>query len=55
MDFTIVVSLVLIASGVFRLYLVRSGKLPQALSFQQYFPYVFIGAGLLMLVVALLD
>lgn len=55
MDFTIIVSLVLIASGVFRLFLIRAGKLPSGFGYQQYFPYIFIVAGLVLIALALFD
>ncbi len=55
MEFGLVVGLVLVASGVFRLWLVRSGKLPPMFGFQRYFPYIFIGAGLALAILALMD
>ena len=55
MDFGFVVALVLIASGVFRLWLVNSGKLPPMFGYQRYFPYVFIGVGVVLAAIALLD
>jgi hypothetical protein len=55
MDFGFVVALVLIATGVFRLWLVNSGKLPPMFGFQRYFPYAFIGVGLVLAVIALVD
>jgi hypothetical protein len=55
MDFGFVVALVLIASGVFRLWLVNTGKIPPMFGYQRYFPYVFIGAGAVLAVIALVD
>ena len=55
MDFTLIVALVLIASGAFRVVLIRSGKLPEGLGVQKYFPYAFIAIGVLMFVAALID
>lgn len=55
MDFGFVVALVLIASGVFRLWLVRSGKLPPMFGIQRFFPYLFIAIGVVLAMVALLD
>jgi hypothetical protein len=55
MDLTIVVALIMIAAGVFRLYLVRSGKLPLAIGVQRFFPWIFIGTGVVFLVLALTD
>lgn len=55
MDFGIIVALMMVAAGVFRLMLMRSGKIPLAYGFQRYFPYVFIGVGTLLFVLALTD
>lgn len=55
MDFGFVIALVLIATGVFRLWLVNSGKLPPMFGFQRYFPYAFIGLGIVLAVMALMD
>jgi len=54
-DLTYVVALIMIAAGVFRLWLTRSGKLPLAFGFQRYFPYLFIGMGVLLFVIAVFD
>ena len=53
MTFGLVVALMLIASGVFRLWLMRSGKIPPLFGVQQYFPYIFIGAGVVLAIVTL--
>jgi len=55
MDFTIIVSLMLIAFGVFRLFLIRSGKLPAGFGYQHYVPYVFLVAGLALIARALYE
>ncbi|MGI8964144.1 MAG: hypothetical protein ACR2GI_06535 [Thermomicrobiales bacterium] len=55
MDFTIIVSLMLIASGLFRLFLIRSGKLPVGFGYQQYFPYIFIVTGLVLISITLFE
>lgn len=55
MDFTIVVALVLIAAGVFRLFLVRTGKKPEDVGYQRYFPYAFIVMGALLFILGLMD
>ncbi|MBA3377485.1 MAG: hypothetical protein H0T93_01240 [Chloroflexia bacterium] len=55
MDFGIVVALMMVAAGVFRLVLMRSGKVPIAFGYQRYFPYVFIGVGALLFILALTD
>lgn len=55
MDFGIVVALVMVAAGVFRLVLMRSGKVPIAYGYQRYLPYVFMGVGALLFILALTD
>lgn len=55
MDFGIIVALMMVAAGVFRLVLMRSGKVPLAFGYQRYFPYVFIGVGALLFFLALTD
>lgn len=55
MDFGIVVALLMVAAGVFRLVLTRSGKIPIAFGYQRYFPYVFIGVGVILFILALTD
>ncbi len=55
MGFGIVVALMMVAAGVFRLVLMRSGKVPIAFGYQRYFPYVFIGVGALLFILALTD
>ena len=55
MDFGIIVALMMVAAGIFRLVLMRSGKVPLAFGYQQYFPYVFIGVGVLLFILALRD
>jgi hypothetical protein len=55
MDFGFVVALALIASGVFRLWLVNTGKLPPMFGYQRYVPYVFIGVGVVLAAIALVD
>jgi len=55
MDFGIVVALIMIAAGVFRLVLTRSGKVPVIFGYQRYIPFVFMGVGALLLIVALVD
>jgi hypothetical protein len=55
MDFGLVVALVLIASGVFRLWLVNTGKSPPMFGFQRYFPYAFIGMGIVLGILAFTD
>ena len=54
-DLRIVVSVIMILAGVFRLYLVRSGKLPLTMGAQRFFPWLFIGVGLILLVWALVE
>lgn len=54
-DLAIVVSVIMILAGIFRLWLMRSGKLPLAFGVQRYFPYMFIGVGVVLLVIAILD
>ncbi len=54
-DFTVIISLMLIASGVFRLFLIRSGKLPAGFGYQHYVPYVFLVAGLALIARALYE
>ncbi len=55
MDFGVIVALMMVAAGVFRLMLMRSGKIPLAFGLQRYFPYVFIGMGVLLFILALTD
>ena len=55
MDLGIVVGLVLIMSGLFRLLHVRYGKLPNMLGIHRYFPYVFMGVGAAILVLGITD
>lgn len=55
MDLGFVVGLVLIMSGLFRLFLVRSGKLPTVFGFQRYIPYLFLAVGAAIFVLALVD
>ena len=55
MDLAIVVSVIMILAGIFRLWLMRSGKLPLAFGIQRYFPWMFIGVGIVLLVIAILD
>lgn len=55
MDFGTVVALLMIAAGVFRLVLMRSGRAPAIFGYQRYIPYVFIGMGVVLLVLALTD
>ena len=50
-----VISLMLIASGVFRLWLLRTGKVPPMFGVQRYFPYVFIAIGIAFGVYVLID
>jgi len=55
MAFGLVVALMLIASGAFRLWLIRTGKVPPLFGIQRYFPYVFIVAGIVLGALALVD
>lgn len=55
MELPVVISVLMIMVGLFRLFLIRTGKFPMALGIQRYVPWVFIGAGITLLLVALLD
>jgi len=55
MDFGMVVALLMIAAGVFRLVLMRSGKVPAVFGYQRYIPYVFMGVGAVLFILALTD
>jgi hypothetical protein len=55
MDIAVVIALIMIAIGAFRLYLVRSGKLPLAFGVQRFFPWIFMGTGVVFLIIALTD
>ncbi len=55
MLFGLVISLMLIASGVFRLWLIRTGKVPPMFGVQRYFPYGFIVVGIAVGILALID
>jgi hypothetical protein len=55
MLFGLVIAFMLIASGAFRLWLIRSGKVPPLFGVQRYFPYVFIVVGVALGVFAVID
>jgi hypothetical protein len=39
----------------FRLYLIRSGKVAFVFGFQRYFPWIFLAAGVFMVATAILE
>ena len=55
MEFILLIGAFMIITGVFRLYLIRSGKLQFVFGFQRYFPWVFIALGTFFIVTTLLD
>ena len=48
--FSILTGLFLIGSGVLRIFLTQSGKLPVRTGISQYFPYAFVVLGAVMLI-----
>jgi TRAP-type C4-dicarboxylate transport system permease small subunit len=55
MLFGLVIAFMMIASGVFRLWLMRTGKVPPLFGVQRYFPYVFIAVGVALGVFAVIE
>lgn len=45
----------LITTSIFRLYLIRSGKVAFVFGFQRYFPWLFLAAGVFMVGATLLE
>ncbi len=54
MQIPLLIGLMLITTSIFRLYLIRSGKVAFVFGFQRYFPWLFLAAGVFMVVTALL-
>lgn len=53
MAFEVVIGSILVLMGIFRLMLLRSGKMPLAFELQRYFPYIFIAAGIVLIALGL--
>ncbi len=54
MQIPLLIGLMLITTSIFRLYLIRSGKVAFVFGFQRYFPWLFLAAGVFMVATSLL-
>jgi hypothetical protein len=50
----LLIGFMLITTSIFRLYLIRSGKVAFVFGFQRYFPWLFLAAGVFMVGTTLL-
>lgn len=55
MELPLIIGAFMILTGIFRLYLIRSGKLQFVFGFQRYFPWLFMGLGAFFIITTLLD